>query len=88
MGALYLDYKNIQSNTAVASQALRLWLQIFTLFYVSLNFSSNLYSDFLREVKEWLRKDAVKVELESLHSLGPNILSTFLAENILQANYI
>ncbi len=43
---------------------------------------------FLREVEEWLREDAVKVELESLHSLGPNVLSTFLAESILQANYI
>ncbi len=47
-----------------------------------------LGSGFLREVEEWLREDALKLELESLHSLGPNVLSTFLTESILQANYI
>eukprot|EP01084_Bolivina_argentea_P168803 292656_1 len=43
---------------------------------------------FLQEVEVWLLENPVKVELEGLHSLGPNILSSFLAESVLQANYI
>ncbi len=63
------------------------------LFCTAITFPLTLFffflgSGFLQEVEVWLGENPVKVELESLHSLGQNIFSTFLAESILQARYI
>ncbi len=57
------------------------------LFCTAITFPLTLFfflgSGFLQEVEVWLGENPVKVELESLHSLGPNVFSTFLAESIL-----